>query len=140
MAISIGDLQIVLSGGGGNASQAASLGGAISTSKVISQTTTAPNLVTGVTILDAMGNAEGVGTLKWDTTTTSLMWKPFGGTAFNGIGLSPDETKLYVARTFTTRLWQYDLEGPGQLRQGPGHHHTRPRGQPRPRHHQSPHP
>lgn len=92
MAISIGDLQIVLSGGGGNASQAASLGGAISTSKVISQTTTAPNLVTGVTILDAMGNAEGVGTLKWDTATTSLMWKPFGGTAFNGLVITDSGT------------------------------------------------
>lgn len=92
MAISIGDLQIVLSGGGGNASQAASLGGAISTSKVISQTTTAPNLVTGVTILDAMGNAEGVGTLKWDTATTSLMWKPFGGTSFNGISIAASGT------------------------------------------------
>lgn len=46
----------------------------------------------------------------------------FGGTAFNGIGLSPDETKLYVADTFTTRLWQYDLDGPGQLRRVPGHH------------------
>lgn len=92
MAISIGDLQIVLSGGGGNSSQLASLGGAISTSKVISQTTTAPTLVTGVAILDAMGNAEGVGTLKWDTATSSLLWKPFGGTAFNGLVISASGT------------------------------------------------
>lgn len=43
----------------------------------------------------------------------------FGGAAFNGIGLSPDETKLYVADSVTARLWEYDLEGPGLVRQLP---------------------
>jgi gluconolactonase len=32
----------------------------------------------------------------------------------NGIGLSPDETRLYVADTFSGRLWSLDLAGPGQ--------------------------
>ncbi len=87
MAISIGDLQIVLSGGAANTSQAASLGGAISTAgggKVVSQNATAPSSVTGVTILDAMGNAEGVGILKWDNGLQALLWKPFGGVTFDG--------------------------------------------------------
>ena len=33
----------------------------------------------------------------------------------NGIGLSPDETELYIAETHTGRLWAYDLDGPGRL-------------------------
>jgi gluconolactonase len=33
----------------------------------------------------------------------------------NGIGLSPDENKLYVAETPTGRLWCFDLSGPGNL-------------------------
>jgi gluconolactonase len=34
----------------------------------------------------------------------------------NGIGLSPDETVLYVAETLTGRLWAFDLEAPGVIR------------------------
>ena len=35
----------------------------------------------------------------------------------NGIGLSPDETTLYVAETPTGRLWAYALSAPGQIDQ-----------------------
>jgi gluconolactonase len=34
----------------------------------------------------------------------------------NGIGLSPDETRLYVAETVTGRLWEFEITGPGQVR------------------------
>jgi gluconolactonase len=34
----------------------------------------------------------------------------------NGIGLSPDETTLYIAETPTARLWAYDLAAPGEIR------------------------
>lgn len=34
----------------------------------------------------------------------------------NGIGLSPDESVLYVAETPTARLWAFDLAGPGEIR------------------------
>jgi gluconolactonase len=34
----------------------------------------------------------------------------------NGIGLSPDETILYVAETMTARLWAFDLAAPGVIR------------------------
>ena len=34
----------------------------------------------------------------------------------NGIGLSPDESRLYVAETHTGRLWAFDLEAPGMVR------------------------
>lgn len=33
----------------------------------------------------------------------------------NGIGLSPDESTLYVAETPTGRCWAYDLSGPGEI-------------------------
>jgi gluconolactonase len=33
----------------------------------------------------------------------------------NGIGLSPDETVLYVAETPTGRLWAFELQAPGKL-------------------------
>lgn len=33
----------------------------------------------------------------------------------NGVGLSPEEKTVYVAETFTSRLWAFDLEGPGRL-------------------------
>lgn len=36
----------------------------------------------------------------------------------NGIGLSPDEKKLYVAETWTARVWQWDLPSPGQIKSG----------------------
>jgi len=34
----------------------------------------------------------------------------------NGIGLSPDESRLYVAETYTGRLWAFDLEAPGTVK------------------------
>jgi len=34
----------------------------------------------------------------------------------NGIGLSPDETTLYVAESVTGRLWAFELAGPGAIR------------------------
>lgn len=37
----------------------------------------------------------------------------------NGIGLSPDEKRLYVAETQTGRLWAFDIEAPGVLRKRP---------------------
>lgn len=37
----------------------------------------------------------------------------------NGIGLSPDEKRLYVAETQTGRLWAFDVTSPGQIRKHP---------------------
>jgi gluconolactonase len=36
----------------------------------------------------------------------------------NGVGLSPDGRRLYVAETYTGRVWQWDVVGPGQLAAG----------------------
>jgi gluconolactonase len=37
----------------------------------------------------------------------------------NGIGLSPDERRLYVAETHPGRLWAFDLEAPGRIKPRP---------------------
>ena len=37
----------------------------------------------------------------------------------NGIGLSPDEDRLYVAETITGRLWSFELEAPGVVKRKP---------------------
>jgi gluconolactonase len=42
----------------------------------------------------------------------------FGGTGYNGIGLSPDERCVYSAESFTGRLIAFDLTGPGQVVKG----------------------
>ena len=42
----------------------------------------------------------------------------------NGIGLSPDGTKLYAAETRTGRVWQWDLKGPGEIAPKPASHHV----------------
>ena len=42
----------------------------------------------------------------------------FGGTGYNGIGLSPDERTVYAAETHTGRLIAFDLVGPGQVVKG----------------------
>lgn len=34
----------------------------------------------------------------------------------NGIGLSPDDTRLYVAETPTGRVWQFEITAPGEIR------------------------
>jgi gluconolactonase len=36
----------------------------------------------------------------------------------NGVGLSPDGTRIYVAETFTGRVWQWDVVRPGEVAQG----------------------
>jgi gluconolactonase len=38
----------------------------------------------------------------------------------NGVGLSPDGRRVYVAETFTGRLWAWDLASPGEVRPAAG--------------------
>jgi gluconolactonase len=37
----------------------------------------------------------------------------------NGIGLSPDDSVVYVAETETGRLWAFDIVGPGEIARAP---------------------
>lgn len=91
MAASLADLKIVHSGGAANTDPLLDLGGAISTAgakDILSQTATALTTITGVTIDDAAGNAEGDGTLFFDSTNSTLRWTPFGGTAGTAVDVS----------------------------------------------------
>jgi gluconolactonase len=42
----------------------------------------------------------------------------FGATGYNGVGLSPDETTVYAAESYTGRLIAFDLAAPGQVVKG----------------------
>lgn len=55
----------------------------------------------------------GVYYAKPDGSFIAEMVHPVDGP--NGIGLSPDETRLYVAETHTGRVRVFDVAGPGQL-------------------------
>ena len=93
MAATLADLKIVHSGGAANVDPNADLGGAISTAgakDILSQTATAPTTITGVVIDDAAGNAEGDGTLFFDSTNTTLRWTPLNGTAGTAVDVSAD--------------------------------------------------
>jgi gluconolactonase len=39
----------------------------------------------------------------------------------NGVGISPDGKRLYVAETFVARVWAWDIEAPGVLKIRPRH-------------------
>jgi gluconolactonase len=38
----------------------------------------------------------------------------------NGVGLAPDDRRVYVAETHTGRLWAWDLDAPGEIRPASG--------------------
>ena len=74
MAINIAYLELRLSGGSGNTDPNASLGGNVSSERVLSQSTTSLTNVTGVTIDYAAGNPLGAGTLNYTNTGQLLTW------------------------------------------------------------------
>lgn len=87
MPMNIGYLPIIYSGGAGNESESASLGGIISSAagkRVLSQSVTiAAPTVTGVTFDYAFANALGDGTITFtyvDGSNDTLQWKQNGGT------------------------------------------------------------
>jgi len=76
--ISIAYLEIRLSGGAANTDPDASLGGDMSSERVLSQSSSALSNITGVTIDFAAGNPEGTGTLTYTAVGTTLTWQPNG--------------------------------------------------------------
>jgi hypothetical protein len=91
MAANLAYFEVRLSGGAANTSAVASIGGAISTAgggRVLSQTATGLTTITGVTIDDAMGQSEGVGSLFFDQSAGTLRWTPPGGTAGTSVVVS----------------------------------------------------
>ncbi|MCK5433542.1 MAG: hypothetical protein KAJ03_12410, partial [Gammaproteobacteria bacterium] len=78
------------SGGGSNSTTTASTGGAISTSRVLSQTASAFTTMTGVTVDDAMGNAVGDGTFTFTSSGQTVQWTPSGGAIGTAVDVSAD--------------------------------------------------
>lgn len=89
-SINLAYLEIRLSGGASNADPNASLGGVMSSTRVLSQSATLPSNITGVVIDDAAGNAEGAGTLAFTAATSELTWTPNGGTAGAAVAVTED--------------------------------------------------
>jgi gluconolactonase len=46
---------------------------------------------------------------------STVLQKAFPLLGPNGVGLSPDGRRVYVAETHTGRLWAWDLDGPGEI-------------------------
>lgn len=87
----LADLKLVHSGGATNTDPNLDLGGIISTDAakdILSQTSTATTTITGVTVSDAAGNAEGIGTLFFDSGNKTLRWTPPSGSAGTSVDVS----------------------------------------------------
>ena len=70
----------------------------------------------GVRSGDAAAGPAGAPSVLYSTVDgSSIVGVLWGLDATNGIGLSPDGTTLYVAETYTGRLFSFDVTGPGEV-------------------------
>ncbi|MFM2007248.1 MAG: Vibrio phage [Pseudomonadota bacterium] len=74
-------LELRLSGGAGNASPDACLGGVMSDQRICSHSVTGLRHITGVSVDDAPGCPNGPGTLSFSALSQSLVWTPPHGVA-----------------------------------------------------------
>ena len=84
----LADLQLFYSGGGSNSNTTISIGGAISSARILSQSATGITTLTGVTIDDALGNGVGAGTLTYTSSSKTLTWQPYGGSVGTAVDVS----------------------------------------------------
>ncbi len=94
MAISITDILMLFSGPA-VITPLASIGGAISAgtpNEVRSQSAAGVTNITGVTVVDAYGNTEGIGTLQYTKSTDALWWYPPGSPNGTGKNITGDGT------------------------------------------------
>jgi len=119
MTISVNDIQFFYSGGPSGSTAATSLGGQISSTRITSQTTTGLSNITGLSIVWAINNAEGNGTLEWVSATNSLRWRAPGslsvyettGVTTNGTYvLGGTDGQLVVQVTYASMPAQYKLD------------------------------
>jgi hypothetical protein len=92
---SIAYLEQRLSGGAANADPDASLGGVMSSERILAQSTTALSNVTGVVIDYAGGNPAGAGSLAFDFSDGTLTWTPNGLDAGDPVDVN-DATGRYA--------------------------------------------
>lgn len=76
MPFSVSDIKYMYSGGAANSNPTLSLGGVMSSTAIIAQTTSSPVNITGITITSSVGNAQGTGLLGWSPSTNTLSWQP----------------------------------------------------------------
>src|SRR5262245_6915636 len=76
--VTIAYLETRLTGGAANTDPDLSLGGDMSSERVLSQSTSALSNITGVVIDYAGGNPAGAGTLAFDFSDGTLVWTAFG--------------------------------------------------------------
>lgn len=110
MSINMGDIHTRLSGGAGNTDQNASLGGVMSTERVLSQSSSGVTNITGIVIDYACGNTLGDGALSFTKATNEITWTPQGGSVgvpvvINADGVygvfdSTGNQQLYITVTF----------------------------------------
>jgi hypothetical protein len=89
-AINLAYLEFRLSGGAANTDPDASLGGILSSQRIYSKSATGISNITGVTVDDAPGSANGAGTLAWDDAEELMTWTPNGGTAGEPVLVTED--------------------------------------------------
>lgn len=86
----LADLQIFYTGGGANTTPSASIGGAISSGRIYSQSCTAFGPLSGVTIVDGLGNGVGEGTMTFSASAKTLTWQPYGGSVGSAVNVAAD--------------------------------------------------
>lgn len=79
--INLAYLELRLSGGAANAEPEASLGGVMSSQRIYSKAVTDLCTITGITLDDGPGCANGSGTLTYSASTQSFVWIPPRGLA-----------------------------------------------------------
>ena len=79
--INLAYLELRLSGGVANAEPEASLGGLMSSQRIYSKAITGLRTITGITLDDAPGSANGKGTLLFSALSQSFVWIPPHGLA-----------------------------------------------------------
>lgn len=102
--INMADSEVRLSGGAANTDPDASLGGIISSERVLAQSSTALTNVTGVVINYACGNTLGAGTLAFTFATKLLKWTPQGGTIGTGVDVTASGKYVIVDSTGNQQL------------------------------------
>lgn len=90
VAINPAYLEIRLSGGASNSDPAASLGGVMSSTRILHQSATGIANITGITIQDGLGNPIGNGTLTYTATGETLKWAAAGQSAGAEVPLTED--------------------------------------------------
>lgn len=90
----LSELQFYLSGGSGNSTASASTGGAMSSTRILSQSATGAAAPTGITYGDAAGNDVGDGTLTYtySATAPTLAWTPYGGQIGTAVNVATSGT------------------------------------------------